>query len=208
MRAQPQPRQLLRRRRAGRLRAHQPRAPASACRPTRCCRRACSRIATRSATALGVNHHQIPVNAARGARCTATTATAPCASTATTAAPCTIEPNSFGRVAGAARLPRAAARAARRRRLSGIIREDDADYYEQPGDLFRLMKPEQQQVLFDNTARAMRRCAGVHQAAAHRQLQQGRSGLWGGGGEGVGALIFAGAGRGYGPGPVLVSTKF
>jgi catalase len=35
------------------------------------------------------------------------------------------------------------------------FREDDADYYEQPGDLFRLMTPEQQQVLFANTARAM-----------------------------------------------------
>jgi len=34
-------------------------------------------------------------------------------------------------------------------------REYDDDYYSQPGDLFRLMKPEQQQVLFENTARAM-----------------------------------------------------
>ncbi|WP_417663076.1 catalase [Pseudomonas sp.] len=31
----------------------------------------------------------------------------------------------------------------------------DDDHYEQPGDLFRLMSPEQQQALFDNTARAM-----------------------------------------------------
>ena len=35
------------------------------------------------------------------------------------------------------------------------FRDDDADYYKQPGDLFRLMAPAQQQVLFDNTARAM-----------------------------------------------------
>ncbi len=34
-------------------------------------------------------------------------------------------------------------------------REDDSDYYSQPGDLFRLMNQEQQQVLFENTARAM-----------------------------------------------------
>ncbi|CAK8713822.1 Catalase [Candidatus Electronema halotolerans] len=34
-------------------------------------------------------------------------------------------------------------------------REDNDDYYSQPGNLFRLMSPEQQQVLFDNTARAM-----------------------------------------------------
>jgi catalase len=35
------------------------------------------------------------------------------------------------------------------------FRDDDANYYKQPGDLFRLMTPAQQQVLFDNTARAM-----------------------------------------------------
>ncbi len=34
-------------------------------------------------------------------------------------------------------------------------RDDDANYYKQPGDLFRLMAPEQQHALFDNTARAM-----------------------------------------------------
>lgn len=34
-------------------------------------------------------------------------------------------------------------------------REDDDDYYSQAGDLFRLMSAEQQQVLFENTARAM-----------------------------------------------------
>ncbi|MGB0132393.1 catalase [Dokdonella sp.] len=35
------------------------------------------------------------------------------------------------------------------------FREDDDDYYKQPGDLFRLMTTSQQQALFDNTARAM-----------------------------------------------------
>ena len=35
------------------------------------------------------------------------------------------------------------------------FREDDADYYTQPGKLFRLMSPAQQQVLFENTARAL-----------------------------------------------------
>jgi catalase len=34
-------------------------------------------------------------------------------------------------------------------------REDDADYYTQPGKLFRLMSSEQQKALFGNTARAM-----------------------------------------------------
>ena len=35
------------------------------------------------------------------------------------------------------------------------FREDDDDYFSQPRALFRLMTPEQQQALFDNTARAM-----------------------------------------------------
>ena len=35
------------------------------------------------------------------------------------------------------------------------FRDDDDDYYTQPGKLFRLMSPEKQQVLFDNTARNM-----------------------------------------------------
>lgn len=35
------------------------------------------------------------------------------------------------------------------------FRKDDDDYYSQPGDLFRLMSPAQQQVLFENTARAI-----------------------------------------------------
>ncbi|MDQ1312920.1 MAG: catalase, partial [Euryarchaeota archaeon] len=35
------------------------------------------------------------------------------------------------------------------------FRKDDDDYYTQPGKLFRLMKPNQQQVLFENTACAM-----------------------------------------------------
>lgn len=34
-------------------------------------------------------------------------------------------------------------------------REDNDDYYSQPGNLFRLMSPEQQEALFGNTARAM-----------------------------------------------------
>jgi catalase len=35
------------------------------------------------------------------------------------------------------------------------FREDDSDYYTQPGKLFNLMSPPQKQVLFENTARAM-----------------------------------------------------
>jgi catalase len=35
------------------------------------------------------------------------------------------------------------------------FREDDSDYYTQPGLLFRLMSPEQKKALFGNTARAI-----------------------------------------------------
>ncbi|MFO7611361.1 MAG: catalase [Clostridia bacterium] len=35
------------------------------------------------------------------------------------------------------------------------FREDDSDYYTQPGKLFELMSPAQRQVLYENTARAM-----------------------------------------------------
>jgi catalase len=43
----------------------------------------------------------------------------------------------------------------------------DEDYYSQPGALFRLMTPAQQQLLFDNTARAMR---GVSEAVKLRHI--------------------------------------
>ncbi len=35
------------------------------------------------------------------------------------------------------------------------FREDDDDYFTQPGKLFRMMTPEQKQLLFENTARNM-----------------------------------------------------
>ena len=34
-------------------------------------------------------------------------------------------------------------------------REDDADFYQQPDDIFHLMMPKQQQVLFENMARGV-----------------------------------------------------
>jgi catalase len=35
------------------------------------------------------------------------------------------------------------------------FREDDQDYYSQPGNLFRMLKPDAQQRLFENTARSI-----------------------------------------------------
>ena len=83
---------------------------------------------------------------APAARSTATTATASAAWTATTAA-CPITSPTVS-ISG-----RSSRSYASRRWFD--FREDDADYYKQPGDLFRLMTPDKQQLLFDNTARAM-----------------------------------------------------
>ncbi|WP_233238676.1 catalase [Bordetella sp. LUAb4] len=102
---------------------------------------------------LGVNHHQIPVNAARcpvhsnhrdgSMRIDGNYGGLP-----------HYEPNSYGQwqEQPAYREPPL--------KLQGDadfwdFRADDADYYQQPGDLFRLMTPAQQQALFENTARAM-----------------------------------------------------
>ena len=102
---------------------------------------------------LGVNHHLIPVNAARcpvhgfsrdGAmRVDGNYGGTP-----------HYEPNSNGtwqEQPEFAEPPLALEGAAQRY----DFRQDDDDYYTQPGLLFRLMDPRQQQALFDNTARAM-----------------------------------------------------
>lgn len=102
---------------------------------------------------LGVNHHQIPVNAAR----------CPVHSNhrdgamrvdGNYGANLHYTPNSYGQWEAQPEYREPPLR------INGNVdfwnfREDDADYFKQPGDLFRLMTPAQQQVLFDNTARAM-----------------------------------------------------
>ncbi|MGE4318856.1 MAG: catalase [Deferribacterales bacterium] len=102
---------------------------------------------------LGVNHHSIPVNAPRcpfhsyhrdgqmrvdGNQGGATS----------------YEPNSYGewKEQPEFKEPPLEIRGAA---SSWNFREDDDDYYTQPGILFRLMSKEQQQTLFENTARAM-----------------------------------------------------
>ena len=100
---------------------------------------------------LGVNYHQIPVNAARcpvhsnhrdgAGRMDGNYGDMP-----------HYEPNSFGywQEQPEFREPPL--------KINGDadwwdFRHDDDNYYQQPGDLFRLMTPEQQQALFGNTAR-------------------------------------------------------
>lgn len=102
---------------------------------------------------LGVNHHQIPVNAPR---CPVNSYHRDGQMRVNNNAGSTLgyEPNSYGQWQEQPdfKEPPLA--------LNGAadnwnFREDDDDYYTQPGKLFRLMSPQQQKVLFENTARAM-----------------------------------------------------
>ena len=102
---------------------------------------------------LGVNHHQIPVNAARcpvfsnhrdgAGRVDGNYGGMP-----------HYQPNSFGKWQEQPEFREPPLQ------LSGSadfwnFREDDDDYFSQPRALFNLMTPAQKQMLFDNTARAM-----------------------------------------------------
>jgi catalase len=103
-----------------------------------------------------VNHHQIPVNYPRAAtlvntyhrdgamRVDGNQGSVP-----------GIEPNNFGRWSEQpAYADPAQSVGSTADRFN--FREDDDNYYQQPGDLFRLMSGEQQQALFANTARAIK----------------------------------------------------
>ena len=102
---------------------------------------------------LGVNHHQIPVNTAR---CPVHSFHRDGAMRVDGNYGATkgYEPNSYGEwqeQPDFSEPPLANNGAADH----WNFREDDDDYYSQPGNLFRLMTPEKQQVLFENTARAI-----------------------------------------------------
>ena len=102
---------------------------------------------------LGVNHHQIPVNAPR---CPVNSYHRDGQMRVNNNAGSTIgyEPNSYGQWQEKPEFKE------HKLAINGPeyrwnFREVDNDYYTQPGKLFRLMAPEQQKVLFENTARAM-----------------------------------------------------
>lgn len=116
---------------------------------------------------VGVNHHQIPVNQPLGAvnvntyhrdgqgRVDGNQGRTP-----------GYTPNSYGRFeAQSAFAEPSLAVGAVADRFN--FREDDANYFEQPRDLFRLMSAEQQQVLFENTARAIQ---GASEATVERHI--------------------------------------
>jgi catalase len=102
---------------------------------------------------LGVNHHQIPVNAPR---CPVNSYHRDGQMRVNGNAGSTIgyEPNSYGEWQEQPEFKEPPLE------LSGAayqwnFREDDDDYYTQPGKLFRLMNAKQKRALFENTARAM-----------------------------------------------------
>ena len=102
---------------------------------------------------LGVNHNQIPVNAPR---CPFNSYHRDGQMRVNNNAGSTLgyEPNSYGKWQEQPEYKEPPLA------LSGAadhwnFREDDNDYYTQPGKLFRLMSPEQKKVLFENTARSM-----------------------------------------------------
>jgi catalase len=116
---------------------------------------------------LGVNHHQIPVNQARGAvhvnhphrdgsmRVDGNQGAVP-----------SIVPNSYGHFGDQPdqkEPPFTVGETADR----WNYREDDDNYFEQPGNLFRLMDAEAQQRLFENTARAI---DGASEATVERHI--------------------------------------
>lgn len=102
---------------------------------------------------LGVNHHQIPVNRPR---CPVNSFHRDGAlrSDGNYGATKHYEPNSLGLWQDQPHLKEPVL-ALHGGADNWDFRKDDEDYYTQPGDLFRLMKPEQQKVLFENTGRAM-----------------------------------------------------
>ena len=116
---------------------------------------------------LGINHHQIPVNYPRGAKVVNTYhRDGQGRVDGNQGATPGYTPNAYGRFEAdpAYREPgQPVGDYADRYNF----REDDDNYFEQPGNLFRLMSPAEQQRLFANTARAIN---GASQATVDRHI--------------------------------------
>ncbi len=117
---------------------------------------------------LGVNHHQIPVNAPKsGVMVNSNHRDGSGRMDGNYGGRPHYWPNSFGEWDDSKELNEPALE------LKGMMdrhefREDDSDYYTQPGKLFNIMTPEQQQKLFENTARNM---SGVPDFIKHRHIK-------------------------------------
>lgn len=108
---------------------------------------------------LGVNHHQIPVNSPKGVKGNYNSfhRDGMMRVDGNHGAALHYEPNSYNMWNEQPEHDEPV------QKVNGDIkrwdfRQDDDNYYEQPGKLFRLMKPEEQQRLFENTARNMGDC--------------------------------------------------
>ncbi len=114
---------------------------------------------------LGVNHHQIPVNAPKN-QVNSYHRDGQMRVDGNHGGKLHYEPNSFGEWQEQPEYRDPALK------IYGDMvrwnyREDDSDYYTQPGKLFNLMTPEKQQLLFENTARNM---AGVPEFIQARHI--------------------------------------
>ncbi|MDI9394876.1 MAG: catalase [Euryarchaeota archaeon] len=105
---------------------------------------------------LGVNHHQIPVNSPQGVKnYHSFHRDGQMRVDGNRGSQLHYEPNSYGNWKDQPQYALPVEKTASTDILRYDFREDDSDYYTQPGELFRAMTPDQQQVLFENTARNM-----------------------------------------------------
>ncbi|HZH67589.1 MAG TPA: catalase [Chitinophagales bacterium] len=103
---------------------------------------------------LGVNHHQIPVNSPKAVGCPHSFhRDGQMRVDGNLGSELHYEPNSYGNWTDSPKDNLPPEKGGDVYRYD--FREDDSDYFTQPGLLFRAMTKEQQQVLFDNTARNM-----------------------------------------------------
>src|SRR5690554_1070486 len=103
---------------------------------------------------LGVNHHQIPVNSPKAVGCPHSFhRDGQMRVDGNLGSELHYEPNSYGNWTDNPKDNLPPEKGGDVYRYD--FREDDSDYYTQPGMLFRAMTKDQQQVLFDNTARNM-----------------------------------------------------
>ncbi len=105
---------------------------------------------------LGVNHHQIPVNSPQGVKnYHSFHRDGQMRVDGNRGSQLHYEPNSYGNWKDQPQYALPVEKTGSTDIWRYDFREDDSDYYTQPGELFRAMTPDQQQVLFENTARNM-----------------------------------------------------
>jgi catalase len=144
--------------------------------PTKCCRAGCSPMAMRQRYRLGVNHHQIPVNAPR---CPVNTInrTGRCGWTTTRAARSDTDPNSYG--AGRSNRHLANRQLAIREAADRLElpREMTMTYYTHRASCCRMMSPRSSRSCLKTPARDGD-APGRESRSGISELSQSGSGLW------------------------------